>query len=464
MSKQEVIGRVENQRSDLYEMANRIWNYAETAMKEYRSSKLQRDYLEQNGFHIRDIPDMPTSFIAEAGSGQPVIGILGEYDALPSLSQKVQAVQEPCQDHPEAGHGCGHNLLGTAGVGAAVALKSQMEEEQIAGTIRYYGCASEETLSGKPMIARTGAFDDLDAAISWHPAFNNSVWGCRFLAMNSMKFRFRGKPAHAALKPEAGRSALDAVELMNVGANYLREHVPSNVRIHYCITNGGTVPNVVPDDAEVWYMVRAPRRSDVRDVVRRLVEISKGAAMMTETSVSHTLLGGCYDVIPNRVLGNLMQENMELVGPPDFDEADFAFAEEFRPYIGMAEKQVSIASYRAPESLMSEDICHTVEKPLDYGTCIAGSTDVGDVSYITPFAQMTAACWPVGVGSHTWIASACTGSEIGRKSMIFASKTLAATAYDMFTMPEKMKQAKEEFTCSIKDEVYISAYDEGKED
>lgn len=463
MSKQEVILQVEAQRAELCQMADQIWNYAETAMQEFRSSKLQRDYLEQQGFQIREIPDMPTSFIAEAGSGRPIIGILGEYDALPSLSQKVQSSPEVCQAHPDAGHGCGHNLLGTAGVGAAAALKRQLETEQLQGTIRYYGCASEETLSGKPMIARTGVFDDLDAAISWHPTFNNSIWGCNFLAMNSMKFRFRGKPAHASLKPEAGRSALDAVELMNVGANYLREHVPSCVRMHYCITKGGTVPNVVPDDAEVWYMVRAPRRSDVRDVVHRLVNISKGAAMMTETSVSHTLLGGCYDVIPNRVLGNLMQANMELVGPPDFDDADLAFAKEFRPYISTAEKRAGIASYRAPESLMNEDLCCTVEKPLDYDTCIAGSTDVGDVSYIAPFAQMTAACWPVGVGSHTWIASACTGSDIGRKAMVFAGKTLAATAYDMFTMPEKLVQAKAEFERSTKGEFYISAYDEDKE-
>ncbi len=460
MGKQEVIARVEANRESLMDMASTIWNYAETAMQEYRSCELQKQYMKERGFTIREIPNMPTSFIAEYGSGKPIIGILGEYDALPNLSQKVSSTREACPDHPDAGHGCGHNLLGTASLGAVVAIKEQMEAEGIPGTIRYYGCAAEETLSGKPLIAKEGVFDDLDAALSWHPTFNNTVWGCNFLALNSMKFRFKGTPSHAAVAPEAGRSALDAVELMNVGANYMREHVVDAVRMHYCITNGGKVPNTVPDDAEVWYMIRAPKRSEVREVVARLMKIAHGAALMTETSVSYELLGACYDVIPNHVLGDLLQENMELVGPPGFDEQDQAFAREFAQYIPQDAKRSGIASYSAPESFMDIDLSNTVEKPLDYGTCIAGSTDVGDVSYIAPFAQLTAACWPVGVASHTWIASACTNSGIGKKAMLFASKSLAATGYDVLTRPDQLQAAKEEFLKTTKGEKYLSPYEE----
>jgi len=304
---------IDENQQELKEMAFEIWSNPELAFNEYKASKLQKDYLREQGFKIIDVPNVPTAFIAEFGEGKPVLGILGEYDALPGLSQKISAEREEMEGTSN-GHGCGHNLLGTGGVGAITALKKVMEKENFKGTIRYYGCPAEETLAGKVFMAKEGVFDDLDSCISWHPASMNVVWGCRFLAVNSMKFRFKGIPAHAALVPHAGRSALDAVELMNVGANYLREHVIDKARIHYVITNGGMAPNVVPEDAEVWYYVRAPRRKDVIEISDRLYKIAEGAALMTETTMKYELVAGCYDVVPNRVLSDIMHKNMLETG------------------------------------------------------------------------------------------------------------------------------------------------------
>lgn len=460
MSKQKVIDRVEANRKSLEDMSYTIWEYAETAYQEFKSSALQKEYLAERGFTIREVPNLPTAFIAEYGSGSPIIGMIGEYDALPNLSQQLVAEPAVREENPAAGHGCGHNLLGTGALGAALAIKEQMEEEGLSGTIRYYGCPAEELMSGKPLMAKEGVFDDLDAAYSWHPTFENTIWGCSFLAMNSMKFRFKGKSAHAAAAPHDGRSALDAVELMNVGANYLREHVVDAVRIHYCITNGGAVPNSVPADAEVWYMVRAPKRSEVRETVARLVKIAQGAAMMTETEMSYELLGGCYDVIANHTMGDILEESMALAGPPDFDDADKAYAKEFAKYIPESNKRATMGTYSAPDYFIDLDLHDGIEKPLDYGVVMAGSTDVGDISYITPFAQMTAACWPVGVGSHTWIASACTGHSIGKKAMVFVAKSLAAAGYELLTCPDKLQAAKDEFQKATGGAKYISPYDE----
>lgn len=392
MNKQELYTLIDQNRDRLTEMSLDIWNHPEISHEEFYASKLQREYLSSQGFRIREIPNNPTSFVAEYGSGRPILGITGEFDALPKLSQKVCSHREPLTSQEDPGHGCGHNVLGTGGIGAVVALKVCMEKDGLPGTIRYYGCAAEETLAGKPLVAKEKVFDDLDACVSWHPSFMNVIWGCDFMAMNSMKFRFKGTPSHAAAAPEAGRSALDAVELMNVGANYLREHVIDAVRIHYTITNGGGLPNTVPADAEVWYYIRAPKRRDVRETAARLIKVAEGAAMMTETTMSYELLAGCYNVLPNRAISDAMYRNMLEVGGPDFGDEEYAFAKEFAQQITPANKRSVMATYFAPEEVADMELCGSVLKNVDSEKLMCGSTDVGDVSYIAPFAQLTAAC------------------------------------------------------------------------
>lgn len=461
MKKEEIFALIDENKDTLTNMALTLWENPEIAHEEYKSSQLQKDYLRSVGFSIREIPDNPTSFIAEYGNGKPIIGITGEYDALPNLSQKRCSAQEPEKTAKDPGHGCGHNLLGTGSLGAAVAVRQCMEKENLRGTLRYYGCAAEETLAGKPLMELSHVFDDLDACISWHPSFMNTLWECSFLAMNSMKFRFKGTPSHAAAAPEAGRSALDAVELMDIGANYLREHVIDQVRIHYTITNGGGLPNTVPAEAEVWYYVRAPKRDSVRSTVKRLLKIAEGAALMTETQMTYELLAGCYDVIPNYTLGDLIMENMKLVSTPGFDSKDIAYAEEFTRQLSPEQKQSVLNSYMAPNSFDStQPLSNQVVQNTDRGLLMAGSTDVGDVSYLTPFAQFTAACWPVGISSHTWMSTACTGTSIGCKGMLFAAKVGAVTLYDLFTRPDTLKAARQEFMEKTKGITYISPFDE----
>jgi aminobenzoyl-glutamate utilization protein B len=459
MNKSDLFGLIEDNESKLKEIAYEIWTNPEVAFTEYKASNLQKEYLKDEGFKIINVPNIPTAFIAEYGSEKPVLAILGEYDALPGLSQKVSDVKEQMEGHAD-GHGCGHNLIGTAGVGAVAALKELMAREEIKGTIRYYGCPAEETLAGKVLMAKEGVFNDIDACISWHPSSLNVVWGCSFLAMNSMKFKFKGIPAHAAAAPQAGRSALDAVELMNVGANYLREHVIEKARIHYVITKGGMAPNIVPEEAEVWYFVRAPKRIEVKEICDRLYKIAQGAVLMTETKMEYELLAGCYDVLPNSVIGNLMHENMEETGGPKFTDEDFEFASKLSALSTREEKRKIMATYFAPEHILDKALCNEVLRIDDKDKVMAGSTDVGDVSYIAPFAQITAATWPIGTAAHTWIATASSGSGIGLNAMIFASKTMAGTIYDLFKNNKLIESAKQEFQKTLGDYRYISPYEE----
>ena len=459
MSKDKLFNLIDQREEDLKEMAKKIWEFAEGPFVEKKSSKLQRDFLSSEGFTIKDVPNVETAFIAEFGQGYPIIGILGEFDALPGLSQTISGKKEPIAGEAY-GHGCGHNLLGTAGVGAALALKKAMEEENIKGTIRYYGCPAEETLSGKVHMAREKVFHDLDASVTWHPSSLNVVWGCSFLALNSMKFRFKGVPAHAAAAPQAGRSALDAVELMNVGSNYLREHIIQEARMHYVITNGGMAPNIVPEDAEVWYYVRAPRRADVKEITDRLMKIAEGAALMTETKMEFQLVAGCYDVVSNRVMSDLMHKNMEEVGGPKFSDEDFALAKELSQWTTKEEKKKVMSTYFAPKDILDVVLSDKVIKVDDRDKIMAGSTDAGDVSYIVPTAQITAATWPIGTAAHTWQATSASGSGIGLNAMVFASKAMAGTVYDMLKDNELVEKANKEFKETLGGFEYISPYDE----
>lgn len=441
---------IEDNAEKFVEVAKNIWENPELGLQEYYASNLQTDVLEKNGFKVkRNVGGMPTAFIAEYGSGKPVIGILGEYDALPGLSQKVKAQREPIKEGAP-GHGCGHNLLGTAGLAAAMAIKRLIEEGKVSGTVRYYGCPAEETLVGKVYMARDGVFNDLDAAITWHPLFLNAAWTSSSLAMVSVRFEFRGIPAHAAASPELGRSALDAAELMNVGANYLREHVPEKVRIHYTILYGGKEPNVVPERAVVWYYIRAPQPDLVEEVFERIKKIAQGAALMTETSVTWRVLTGCYNYLPNLTITRVAVDNMVEIGPPTFDENDYKFAEELQKTIPLPGLLKVLKGLNVPEKFIKE----LVNKPLhdsvitefyDLGMVLPGSTDVGDVSWITPTVQFTTACWPIGTPSHSWQATAASGSSIGFKGMLFAAKVIAGTILDLLTNPDILEKAKKEF-------------------
>ncbi len=314
IQRDEVLSILDRDRSELVNLSDRIWEFAEVGLQEHRSARAQEDFLRERGFEIESgVADMPTAFVAARGSGKPVIAFLGEFDALPGTSQKKQPAPDPLKkDAP--GHACGHNLLGVGALGAAVALAEALEKEGIEGEVRYYGCPAEETLVGKVFMVKAGLFEDVDAAITWHPAAVNAVRMDSTSAMNSFKVTFFGVSSHAAGAPELGRSALDAVELMNVGANYLREHVIEQARIHYVITDGGGEPNVVPPEAEVWYYVRAPERDEVEEIYERILRIAEGATLMTDTSHEVAFLSGCYNKLVNRPMAELVQKNLELVG------------------------------------------------------------------------------------------------------------------------------------------------------
>ena len=461
MDKNEIFKLIDDNKDLLVNTAKKLWEKPETSLNEEKSSKLQMNILKEEGFSIEEnVGDMPTAFVAEYGNGKPILGVLGEYDALAGMSQKVKANREPIIKG-EPGHGCGHNLLGTAGIGAVLAIKEAIDKGEIEGTIRYYGCPAEETLTGKVFMARDGVFDDLDSAITWHPMQANSVWSSSSLAMNSVRFNFEGQAAHASSSPEMGRSALDAVELMNVGVNYLREHVNEKARIHYSITNGGGSPNIVPDAASVWYYIRAPKREEVEEIFERIKKIAKGATMMTETEVDWKFQAACYDVLANEKLGEVITSNMKEIGGPDFDKKEKEFAEELAKSFDKGQKKKVMGG--APEEVIEQSLHGDVIEPYDKGEVMSGSTDVGDVSWITPLAQFTAATWPVGTAVHTWQAVAASGSSIGHKAMIFSSKTLAGTLFDLYQDPELIDEAKEEFKENTKEKDYKTPLPENVE-
>ena len=442
-------------------ISDTIWKTPEVALAETKACNLQAEDLERDGFRItRNVGELPTAFMAEWGSGSPIIGFLGEYDALPGLSQKNQAKQDPIvSDGP--GHGCGHNLLGTASLAAAVSIKAWLEHTGRPGTVRYYGCPAEETCEGKVFMARAGVFDDLDAAITWHPGSVNSVWAGSSLAVNNIKFRFHGRTAHAAAQPETGRSSLDAVELMNVGVNYLREHVIDAARIHYVITHGGGAPNVVPDDAEVWYFTRAPRRDQVEELTERVRKIAAGAAMMTETTLEENFQAGAYNMLSNQVIGDRMQEILEEMGPIPFEEEEMAFGKMIADAFPERLRAGLLAAEKLPPELVSQGLCGDVFPIRDRGETMPGSTDVSDVSWITPTAQFTTTCHPVGVPGHSWGITATGAMSIGHKGMVHAAKGMAMTAVDLYENPKLLKAAQDEFKASTAGQPYKSPLPEG---
>lgn len=462
-----IIEYINTQDEKLPYIAKEIWDHPQIALQERFAAALLAKELEAHGFSIEwGAGGMPTAFVASWGAGKPIIGILGEYDALPGLSQNVSTTKEPLEVGGP-GHGCGHNLFGTACMGAVVALKAAMERENIPGTIRFYGCPAEETLVGKIFMARDGVFDDLDAALTWHPGSTNVVSNGSCLALNSFKVNFHGVASHAAVEPQSGRSALDGVMLMDVGVNYLREHVMQAARIHSVVTSGGQAPNVVPAFAQVWYFVRAPHRDQVEEIYARMLEIAKGAALMSGTQHEIEIITAGYEVLPNNTISNLIFEKMQSVDDMKFTEQERTFARELQATFpeGSVARDYAWTDKATSEALSTGDLedplwervlLHSETPPLT-----GGSTDVGDVSWITPTGQMTTCCWPLGTPAHSWQTVVSSGSSIGSKGMLFAAKGMALAGLDLLTKPDLLTHAKEDFVTAKNGQVYINALPAG---
>lgn len=410
-------------------IAMEIWNLAEMGYQEDQSSALLQQTLRDEGFSIEaGVAGIPTAFVAEYGSGSPVIAILGEYDALPGLSQL--AVPEKKSAGGVAGHACGHHLFGTASAAAAIAVKDWLTAGKAEGTIRFYGCPAEEGGSGKVYMVREGLFNDVDVALHWHPGDENEANAGAALANKSAKFRFHGVSAHAAGAPEKGRSALDGVEAMNVMVNMMREHIPSSARIHYVITSGGKAPNVVPDFAEVYYYARHNQRDMVIDIFDRMVKAAEGAAMGTGTTVDYEMIGGTHELLPNLTLQKLMYDNLTKVGGMEYSMEEKAFADAIAKSLGQESADSNAAS---------------MVKPYLTEANPSGSTDVGDVSFAVPTVGMSSATWVPGTPAHSWQAVAAGGTSIGEKGMMIAAKSLTLTAIDLFRDKEIIEKAKQEF-------------------
>jgi aminobenzoyl-glutamate utilization protein B len=428
-----------------WDAAVKIWSWAEPGYQEQKSSALLAKMLEDAGFDVkRGVAEIPTAFTATVGNGKPVIGILGEFDALPGLSQQAVPYQQECEGLTY-GHGCGHHLFGVASASAAMAVAEQIKAGRIKGTLRYYGCPAEEGGGAKVFMVRAGLFDDCDAVLHWHPGSKNSAGDRSSLARIAAKFRFRGKAAHAAGAPEQGRSALDAVELTNFAAQLLREHTPDFTRIHYVITAGGGAPNVVPDFAEVYYYVRHPQADVVRSLYRRLELCAKAGELATETKLEIDYQGGIYQILPNNMLAEVTMTNLKALNDIEYSADEIPFA------------------LKLQETLEKPEPLASVKDVMDRsGTVGNGSTDVGDVSWAVPTAGFTTACWVPGTPGHSWQAVAAGGTSIGRKGMTLAARVLAASAWDLYEAPKVLAAARAEHARRLGEQKYESLMKPGQ--
>lgn len=430
----------------IMEISDKIWYFAELGLVEYKSSGLLIKTLEENGFSVqKGVASMPTAFIASWGEGSPIIGVQGEYDALPGISQKVATYREPLIEGAP-GHGCGHNIHGVTALAAAIATKFIMENNGIRGTIRYYGTPAEETYSGKMFMVRDGFYNDVDAVLSHHPGSTNYAGLGSSLAMNSVKFHFHGVSSHAAYTPFLGKSALDALELMNTGVNFMREHIIQEARIHYVVEDGGMQPNVVPPYARSWYYIRAPEREQVNHLFEWVKKIADGADLMARTTHEVEFIEGVYDLLPNKTLSDIVTSNMREVGAPDYSAKEMKFAEELSETVSREDKIEELRLSRRPnwEDLIDVAIDREILDPWDEGIVWPGSTDVGDVSWNAPTIEFNTSTYVLGTGAHSWQVVACSGSAIGHKSLLFASKTMAGSIIDLLTKPELLKKAQVE--------------------
>ena len=426
-----IIDDIDKNKTTFELVAKNIWNYAEVGFQEEKSSKELLRLLKENGFKIKSgVADIPTAFIAEYNNGGSVVGILGEYDALPGLSQTTNPNKEK-REGVNSGHACGHNLFGVASAAAAIAIKNWLIKTNRPGSIRFYGSPAEEGGSGKVYMVREGLFDGVDIVLHWHPSNKNSASVGSSLANKTGKFRFYGKSSHAASAPDQGRSALDGLEAMNHMVNMMREHVEEESRIHYVITKGGDAPNVVPNFSEGYYYVRHPNPEEVREMWERVVLIARGAAMGTETEVTYEITGGVYNILPNKALQKIVYSNLDFVGGVYYDEKEKVYAEKIQKTL---KNKLPLSS--------SEDVMPFVIKTTTKG---GGSTDVGDVSWVVPTAGFSTATYVPGTPGHSWQAASCSGTSIGFKGMINAAKTLAMSGLDIILDKSLIEKAWVEF-------------------
>ena len=445
-------------------MSDRIWGFAEPRFQEYDSSRLQQEYLKARGFSIRaDLAGEETAFIAEYGSGKPVLAFLGEFDALSSLEQEADSTERRPVPGKTNGHGCGHHLLGTAAVAAADALKTYMESHGLLGTIRYYGCPAEENAGGKAYLVRDGFFNDCDAAITWHPSTTNkTMMADKYLSNFRVFFTFHGISSHAAGAPELGRSALDAVEIMDIGVNYMREHMIDEARVHGAITNpGGIAPNVIPSEAQILYAIRAPKVTQVKKLYERMCDIARGAALITGTTVDIKQVAAYSNVIENDTLEDIMYENMRHFVPIGYTEEELAYARRFQEVITELDKEglkdlISILSGRDKEKKrqMEESpmLDFVLERHVSFGG--GGSTDVGDVSWVVPTGKVDINCYAAGTALHSWQAVAQGKAPAAHKGMLTAAKIMACTGAELLEKPELLERIKEDWLEKLDGETY----------
>jgi len=444
--KQEAVASIEKHQAEIVALSDQVWGFAELALQEVRSAKALADYAEAQGFAVeRGVGGLPTAFVASYGQGRPIIGILGEYDALPGLSQKAQSTKEALE--PGApGHGCGHNLLGTAALGAALAIKDLMAAGRLKGTIRYYGTPAEESVGGKVYMVREGLFKDLDVCLNWHPGDKTQVAVDSSQAIVEFIVEFSGRTAHAAADPWNGRSAVAAMELYAAGLNRMREFVKPTVRMHYSIVNGGDVPNVVPAYAKLWCWLRDSKGAGVEQLLARARKIAEGAALMTDTEAKITVEGGDWETLVNLAGAKVVYANLEWLGPVPFTPEEQEFAKEIQRATGVEPKglEAKVQPWAAP-------------KPDPDG----GSTDVGDVSWVVPMLGLSVTTAPLDAPWHAWPVVACGGMSIGHKGLVYAAKAMAATMVDLYEEPLTVQAIQAEFKEKTKGIVYKPFIPEG---
>ena len=444
--KEAVIKSIDKHQQELIKLSDEVWAYAETALKENKSSKALADYAEAQGFRVkRGVAQMPSAFIAEYGSGKPIIGIMGEYDALPGISQKAQPTKEPLVTGA-AGHGCGHNLFGAGSLGAAVAIKELIEQGKLKGTIRFYGTPAEEAVGGKIYMAREGLFSDLDVCLDWHPDVEIAANMQSSQAMVDFIVEFKGKAAHAAADPWNGKSALDGLELFLDGVNMLREHVRPSVRMHYVIQSGGDVPNVVPEYAKIWMWVRDSKRDGVEKVFARVKEIATGAGLMAGVESKVTVQTGDYELLVNQKGAQTLQKNIEVLGPIVYTPEEILFAKKIQEVSGGEQTGLN-GNIHALKT--------TKENPD------GGSTDVGDISWLVPEITALVTTAPANAPWHSWAVVACGGMSIGHKGMLFAAKSLAMTMVDLYENEQLRKDIRAEFETRRDGHVYKAYVPDG---
>lgn len=442
---------IESKKDLLIKVSDEIWEKAELKFEEFDSVNLLCSTLENEGFKVeRNIGGMETAFSGSYGQGKPVIAILGEFDALYGMSQIGGITHQEPVENGKPGHGCGHQLLGTGALAAAIALRYYLAENNLSGTVIYFGCPGEEGGFGKTYMVREGVFKDVDCALTWHPASGNLISNDSSLANFNIYYRFKGKSSHAAFAPHLGRSALDALELMNVGVNFLREHVVQDVRMHYAITNsGGKTPNVVQSESEEYFCMRAPKISQLREIFERVCDVAKGAALMTGTSVEFEIDSAVSEAIPNKTLSKLMYRNFTDLGMPDYNDDDYRIANEFRAILSDADKN------SVPKALAGKPILDILMPFSDIEGITMGSTDVADVSWVVPTVQCWVTCAANGTQLHSWEMVAQGKTSIAHKGMLHAGKVIAATAVDILLDPEIITKAKSELKERLGDQIYI---------